>query len=357
MLTTTGRKSGKLRTHALLYLKEGKNWIVTGSNGGDQKHPDWYYNLIANPTAHIQVGKYQTEIKAHLATGLNRSFLWNQLLNIWPAYANYQKDIHREIPIMILEPVNSPLILNDNSSSIFQIITPDVVKSPIVNSDHSRGVMFIPIHRKTIWRDLLVIQLGYALFGLSIAMMIQANLGTGAWAVLEVALSKILHLTPGTMSIIVGFSVLLLALLMGEKIGWGTLTNIIFIGPWEDLFLWLIPVVKDQPLIQYGILLSSILVMGIASAIYIGVDAGAGPRDSLMLALKRRTSMSVRLARASIEIIVVIIGWLLGGPLGLGTVIVALLIGPAVQWGFKLFNVHPHKELKASVSDISSALD
>lgn len=357
LLTTTGRKSGKARTHALLYLQEGKNWVVVGSNGGDKNHPDWYYNLMTQPEAMVQVGKYQTRVKARTVTALERIALWKQLLKVWSAYANYQKGILREIPIVVLEPVSVPPGQNDGSELIVQNPAPVVVKSPTVNSDHSRGVMFIPIHRKTIWRDLVVIQFGYALFGLSIAVMIQANLGTGAWAVLEVALSKILHLTPGTLSIIVGFSVLLLALLMGEKIGWGTIANIIFIGPWEDFFLWLIPVVKDQPALQFGMLLSSILVMGIASAIYIGVDAGAGPRDSLMLAVKRKLNISIRLARASIELAVVIVGWVLGGPLGIGTVIVAVLIGPAVQWGFKLFNVHPHENREELVSDASAAMD
>lgn len=83
--------------------------------------------------------------------------------------------------------------------------------------------------------------------------------------------------------------------------------------------------------------------MGIATAIYIGVDAGAGPRDSLMLAVKRTTGLSLRLARTSIEIFVVLIGWILGGPLGLGTLVFALLIGPAVQLGFRIFRVKPHR--------------
>jgi uncharacterized membrane protein YczE len=82
--------------------------------------------------------------------------------------------------------------------------------------------------------------------------------------------------------------------------------------------------------------------MGLASAIYIGVDAGAGPRDSMMLAIKRTTGISIRVARAIIEVTVVTIGWLLGGPVGIGTLVYALLVGPSVQWGFKLFNVHPH---------------
>ena len=203
--------------------------------------------------------------------------------------------------------------------------------------------MLKPVRWNTFVRDFLVIQIGFALFGLSIAAMIRSNLGTSPWAVLEVAISKLTGITPGRMSIIVGFVVLLGALALREKIGWGTLGNILFIGLWEDMFLGMIPSIENNFLLQGVILLTAIFLMGIATAIYIGVDAGAGPRDSLMLAFHRTTNISIRLGRAIIEIIVVAVGWFLGGPLGAGTVIFALLIGPAVQWSFKLFNVKPHK--------------
>ena len=203
--------------------------------------------------------------------------------------------------------------------------------------------MLKPIRWNTFIRDFLVIQIGFGLFGLSIAAMIRSNLGTSPWAVLEVALSKLTGITPGRMSIIVGFVVLLGALVLRERIGWGTLGNILFIGLWEDLFLGMIPSVENNLLLQGTILLVAIFLMGIATAIYIGVDAGAGPRDSLMLAFHRTTNISIRLGRAIIEITVVAVGWFLGGPLGVGTVIFALLIGPAVQWSFKVFHVKPHK--------------
>lgn len=203
--------------------------------------------------------------------------------------------------------------------------------------------MFKPVILKTFPRDFIVIQIGFTIFGLSIATMIRSNLGTSPWAVLEVAISGLTGITPGRMSIIVGFAVLLIALVLREKIGWGTLSNIVFIGLWEDMFLGMIPSVENNLLIQGAMLLASIFMMGIASAIYIGVDAGAGPRDSLMLAFHRTTNISIRLGRAIIEVIVVTVGWFLGGPLGAGTVIFALLIGPAVQWSFKLFHVKPHK--------------
>jgi len=203
--------------------------------------------------------------------------------------------------------------------------------------------MFKPVIWKTFPRDFLVIQIGFALFGLSIALMIRANLGTTPWAVLEVALSQLTNIRPGRMSIIVGMVVLLGSLLLREKIGWGTLTNIMFIGLWEDMFLSYIPSVEDRLFVQSVMLIVAIFMMGFASAIYIGVDAGAGPRDSLMLATHRTTRLSLRMGRAIIEIIVVSIGWFLGGPLGFGTVIFAVLIGPAVQWAFKLLKVQAHK--------------
>jgi len=211
--------------------------------------------------------------------------------------------------------------------------------------------MFKPIRWKTFLRDLFVIEIGLGLFGIAIALMIRANLGTSAWAVLEVALSKILHLTPGTMTVLMGFLVLSGALILRERIGWGTLANILSIGPWEDLALALIPSVKENLPLQVGMLLFAIVLMGLGSAIYIGVEAGAGPRDTLMLGLKRKTGWSIRLARGSIEITVVTLGWLLGGPAGIGTVIFALLIGTSVQWGFKLFKVEPHREVDAETED------
>jgi uncharacterized membrane protein YczE len=210
--------------------------------------------------------------------------------------------------------------------------------------------MFKPIRWKNFPKDFLRIQVGFLMFGIAIALMIRGNLGTSAWAVLEVALSKILHITPGTMS---GFSVLSGALIMREQIGWGTLVNILSIGPWEDFWLARIPSITNNLPLQIAMLLSAILLMGLGSAIYIGVDAGAGPRDSMMLAIKRTTGLSLRVARGCIEVTVVTIGWLLGGPAGIGTLVFALLVGPSVQWGFKLLKVEPHKpvEVAAVVED------
>jgi uncharacterized protein len=217
--------------------------------------------------------------------------------------------------------------------------------------------MLKPIQWKNFPRDFLVIQIGFLLYGLSIALAIRANLGTGTWAVLDVALSQITGRTPGTMTVLVGFIVLVSALAMREQIGWGTLGNILSIGPWLDLALFYIPPVENNWPIQLLMLLAGILTQGIATAIYIGVNAGAGPRDSLMLAVKRTTGISYRLARGIIEVSVLVIGWSLGGPAGIGTAIHALLVGTAMQWAFKLFNVQPHRTRENEPAPAESAAD
>lgn len=208
--------------------------------------------------------------------------------------------------------------------------------------------MLKPIHWKTLPRDLAIAMLGFAIYGLAIALIIQAELGTGPWAVLAVALADLTGTTPGTMIILTGLLVLLGSVLLKEQIGWGTLGNILFIGPWTDLFLFLIPSLKDNLWLQILGLILAVVLSGVATAVYISVDAGAGPRDSLMLAVSRVTGKSVRRSRIVIEILVVIIGWLLKGPVGIGTLVFAVFIGPFVQLFFKLFRSSPQYSFRES---------
>lgn len=209
--------------------------------------------------------------------------------------------------------------------------------------------MLKPIRWNTFVRDLFVIQSGFLLYGVALALLIRASLGTSTWLVLEIALADMLGITIGTMTVWMGFAVLILALAMRERVGWGTLANILSIGPWLNLFLGWIRTPEDNLVLRIGMFLLGVLIQGVATAVYIGVDAGAGPRDSLMLAIHRVTGVSVRAARGSIEVIVVALGWLLGGPAGWGTLAFALLIGPSVQWAFQLFKVRPHRVEEAVV--------
>jgi uncharacterized membrane protein YczE len=203
--------------------------------------------------------------------------------------------------------------------------------------------MFKPIRWKTFLRDFLIAQLGFSLFGVALALIIRANLGTNSWVVLSVALADVAGTSPGTMVVLSGLLVLTIAVVLGERIGWGTVSNMLFVGPWLDLFLSFVPPVEGKLILQGSMLLCSIALVGLASAIYIGVDAGAGPRDSLMLAVKRTLGWSVRRARITIELLVVLIGWLLGGPVGVGTLVFAVLVGPSVQLWFRLLGVQPHR--------------
>jgi uncharacterized membrane protein YczE len=148
------------------------------------------------------------------------------------------------------------------------------------------------------------------------------------------------------MVVLSGFVVLIIAVAMKEQIGWGTLGNILFIGPWLDFFLLFIPSITGKPVFQGIGLIIAITLTGIATAVYISVNAGAGPRDSLMLAVSRVSGRSLRFSRSVIEVLVVILGWYLGGPVGIGTLAFALLIGPLVQIFFRLFKVQPHQPLE-----------
>ena len=189
-------------------------------------------------------------------------------------------------------------------------------------------------------RDFLIIQIGFLLFGLAIDVLVQASIGLDSWDVLQMALTYHSPLTLGESSIVVAFLVILADIALKEPLGWGTIANMIFIGVWVDALKPYVPSVPQIFPIQIAYLLLGTLIMGFATAIYIGVDAGAGPRDTLMLALSRLGKVSVRVARTCIEITVVAIGWLLGGPAWLGTLIAAITIGPAVQFGFKVLRVH-----------------
>src|SRR5688500_4007443 len=142
--------------------------------------------------------------------------------------------------------------------------------------------MLKPVRWNTFLRDLFVIQIGFMLYGLALTLLIRADLGTSTWLVLEVALADLLNIQIGTMTVYMGFAVLILALALRERVGWGTLGNILSIGPWLNLCLALIPAVSDQLVLQVAMFFLGVLVQGVATAVYIGVDAGAGPRDSLM---------------------------------------------------------------------------
>ena len=187
--------------------------------------------------------------------------------------------------------------------------------------------------------DFFVIQIGFLLFGLAIDVIVKASLGLDSWDVLQMALTYHLPITLGESSIGVALIVVLLDIILREPMGWGTIANSVFIGVWVDLLMPHVPTVPELIPLQIAYILLGTLIMGFATAIYIGVDAGAGPRDTLMLGVSRVGRVSVRVARTCIEITAVALGWLLGGPVWVGTLIAAFTIGPAVQFAFKVLRV------------------
>lgn len=179
-------------------------------------------------------------------------------------------------------------------------------------------------------RRLVQLYVGLALYGASMALIIRSTLGNMPWDVLHQGLAGRLGWTIGVVSIAVGALVLLAWIPLRQRPGLGTVSNVVVIGVAVDAMLALTPA-PDALLPRVGLLVAGVLLNAVATAAYIGVHLGPGPRDGLMTGLVRRTGGSVRLVRTSIEVAVVITGWLLGGTLGVGTVLYALAIGPLVQ--------------------------
>jgi uncharacterized membrane protein YczE len=179
-------------------------------------------------------------------------------------------------------------------------------------------------------RRLAQLALGLALYGLTLAMMIRATLGNAPWDVLHQGMAIHLPMTIGTAVIVMSVVVLLFWIPLKEMPGLGTIANSILVGLFADLSLALLPVPDD--LWARGLLMTGGVVLNaLATALYIGSQFGPGPRDGLMTGLHRRTGVSIRLVRTSLEVLVVAIGWILGGVVGIGTVLYALAIGPLVQ--------------------------
>lgn len=177
---------------------------------------------------------------------------------------------------------------------------------------------------------LIQLYAGLVLYGVSMALIIRSGLGNMPWDVLHQGLAGRMGWSIGAVSILVGALVLLCWIPLRQRPGLGTVSNVVVIGLAVDTTLALVPAPSPLPL-RVGLLVAGVLLNAVATAAYIGVHLGPGPRDGLMTGLVRRTGRSVRLVRTSIEVAVVATGWLLGGTLGVGTVVYAVAIGPLVQ--------------------------
>lgn len=171
---------------------------------------------------------------------------------------------------------------------------------------------------------------GLWLYGFAMALFIRSGLGLDPWDVFHAGLQQLLGWSFGTVVIVVGFAVLLLWIPLRQWPGLGTVANAIVIGVATDVTLALVPPAASG-FAAWALLLGGLLINGLAGALYIGSQLGPGPRDGLMTGLARRTGWSLRLVRTGLELGVLAVGWLLGGAVGVGTVVYALAIGPLVQ--------------------------
>lgn len=187
-------------------------------------------------------------------------------------------------------------------------------------------------------RRLLQLFAGLILYGLTLAMMVRAGLGLDPWDVLHQGISRRTGLSFGTVVILVGALVLLLWVPLRQRPGIGTVANVVVIGLAADAGLAFLEPASGLPA-QFGLLAAGIVLNGLATGAYIGAGLGPGPRDGLMTGWVARNGGSVRIVRTAIEIAVLATGWLLGGTVGLATVLYAVSIGPLAQTFLPLLTV------------------
>ncbi|WP_203337870.1 membrane protein YczE [Nocardioides limicola] len=171
---------------------------------------------------------------------------------------------------------------------------------------------------------------GLVAYGVSLAMMVVGAVGLAPWDVLHSGLTRYLPLTLGQTVVLISFVVLLLWIPLKEQPGIGTIANAVLVGLSADAALAVLPT-AEHLWARVALMVGGVLLCGVASALYIGSQFGRGPRDGLMTGLMRRTGLSLRLVRTGLEGTVVVLGFALGGVVGLGTLLYAVTIGPLTQ--------------------------
>jgi len=187
-------------------------------------------------------------------------------------------------------------------------------------------------------RRIAQLLVGLTLYGVAIALMIRGAIGVPPWDVLSQGLVKQTGLPFGVLTNIIGALVLLLWIPIRQKPGVGTVANVLMIGPAIELGLFLVPAAEGL-LEQVLLFVGGLALLAVASGLYIGARFGPGPRDGLMTGVNRRWGVKLWKVRTAIEVSVLSIGWLLGGNVGIGTLLFALLIGPMVGLTVPLLRV------------------
>jgi len=194
-----------------------------------------------------------------------------------------------------------------------------------------------PINFKPSFKTLFYLCLGLVFFGFGEGLLIVSGIGASPWNVLHQGISINLGLSIGTIAFLVSFLVLLLWFFLEQKMGIGTIINFIIIAIMIDVTIFYFEK-PETYFSQFLIVISGILIIGFGTAMYLIANLGAGPRDGLMTGLQKKTKAPVALVRTCIEIIVVLLGWFLGGIAGIGTLLFAFGIGPAVALSLFFFS-------------------
>lgn len=195
--------------------------------------------------------------------------------------------------------------------------------------------------------------IGLFLFAFGIVLLLESELGLSPWDVLNQGVSERTSLSFGTANIVIALVVLVLAYLLGARIGPGTVANAVLIGLMVDGLLAIDAVAslsEESLAVRILLMVGGVLVIGAGSGFYIGAGLGAGPRDSLMLVTARRAGVRIGVARATIEVAVTVVGFALGGTVGVGTLAFAFGIGPAVELSFWLLERSPLADAAPSAS-------
>jgi uncharacterized protein len=177
---------------------------------------------------------------------------------------------------------------------------------------------------------------GLFVFAVGIVLILDSRLGLSPWDVLNQGLSKHSPLSFGMANVVISLAVLVVGWLLGGKIGIGTIANAVLVGTFIDLLTRVVDLSHEPLGVRIALLVIGIGLIGPGSALYIGADLGAGPRDTLMLVGARRTGVRVGIVRAALELCALAAGIVLGGTFGVGTILFALLVGPIVEWSFAL---------------------
>lgn len=202
------------------------------------------------------------------------------------------------------------------------------------------------------FRRTVQLLVGLVAYGAGCALTVEAGLGVDPWTVLAQGVSLKTGIGIGWITNILGFLVLLLWIPLRQKPGIGTVANILLVGTSMQVTLDLVPTISGT-IAQFAVLLGGIVLVAIASGLYIGARFGPGPRDGLMTGLHARFGWPIWACRAGVEISVLAVGWLLGGTVGIGTVLFAVLIGPLVHIALPVFDTRKPARTRESEASVA----